>query len=119
LRFLLDEMYPPAVAEALRVRGHDAVGVVERAELRSMSDSDVFATAQRERRAVVTENVPDFVPIANDHDARGASHYGLVLVHPGNYPRGNRRTIGAMVTALDALASRHPDDDPTGLREWL
>ena len=111
-------MYPASIAEGLRACGHDAIAVVERPELRNVSDAEVFAAARQERRAVVTENVSDFVPIANDHDARGSFHHGLVLVPASNYPRGNRRTIGAMATALDALASRHPDDDPTNIREW-
>jgi hypothetical protein len=119
LRLLLDEMYPAGIAEGLRARGHDAVAVVERPELRNLSDAEVFAAAQRERRAVVTENVADFVPITNAQDARGDAHHGLVLVHARKYPRGDRRSIGAMVTALDALASRYPADDPANMREWL
>jgi hypothetical protein len=119
LRLLLDEMSAKAIADGLRARGHDTVAVVERPELRSSSDAEVFAAAQREGRAVISGNVPDFVPIAGDHDAVGQAHYGLVLVHPRKYPRGNPRTIGAMVTALDALASRHPADLPTSMREWL
>ncbi len=119
MRLLLDEMYPAAIADGLRARGHDAAAVVERPELRSSADADVFAAAQRERRTVVTENVSDFLPLAGDHDARGEAHHGLVLVQGRKYPRGNRRTIGAMVTALDALAGRHPADDATNIREWL
>jgi Domain of unknown function (DUF5615) len=119
LKLLLDEMYPSAIADGLRARGHDAIAVVERPELRNLSDADVFAAAQHERRAVVSENVPDFVPIANDHDARGQAHHGLVLVHARSYPRGNPRTIGAMVKALDTLAKRYPANEPTSLREWV
>jgi hypothetical protein len=119
LKLLLDEMYPSSIAGGLRARGHDAVAVVERPELRNLSDPDLFAAAQSELRAVVTENVADYVRIADDHDARGEGHHGLVLAHPGKYPRGNRRTVGAMVTALDALAQRFPSDEPTSLRTWL
>lgn len=117
MKLLLDEMHSKGIADGLR--GHDAVAVVERPELRNVSDPDVFAAAQGERRTVASENVPDFVPIANDHDARGQAHHGLVLVHQRRYPRGNPRTIGVMVTALDALASRYPADDATSMREWL
>jgi hypothetical protein len=112
-------MYPASITEGLRAAGHDALAVVERPELRNLSDSDVFAAAQRERRAVVTENVSDFVPIANEYDGRGEAHHGVVLVHARNYPRGKQHTIGAMVTALGALAGRHPGEAPTSLREWL
>lgn len=119
MRLLLDEMYPPTIAAGLRRRGVDAVAMTERPELRNMPDPELFAAAQAERRVVVTENIRDFVLIANDHDARGVVHYGLVLVNPGIYPRGSRRTIGAMVTALGGLCSDIPHEDPTSLRHWL
>lgn len=119
MRLLLDEMYPAAIAAGLRRRGVDAVAVTERPELRNMPDPELFTAAQAERRAVVTENVRDFVPIANDHDARAVAHHGLVLVHPAAYPRGSRRTIGAMVTALAALCRDISHEDPTSLRHWL
>jgi hypothetical protein len=119
LKLLLDEMYPASIAEGLRARGRDAVAIVERPELRNLPDPDVFAAAQAERRAVVTENVADYVPIANGLDARGEVHHGLVLVHPGTYPRGRSRTIGAMVTALEELARRFPRAEATSLRAWL
>jgi hypothetical protein len=119
LKLLLDEMYPASIADGLRARRQDAVAVVERAELRGISDAEVFAAAQAERRAVVTENVSDYVPIANEHDIRGTSHHGLVLVDPARYPRGKPRTIGRMVRALDALAGRFPSAEPTSVRTWL
>jgi hypothetical protein len=115
LRLLLDEKYPSAVAERLRARGHDVVAVTERPELRSLTDPDVFMVSQRERRAVVTENVADFVEIADRLDERGQPHFGLVLIDPANYRRGHPRTIGRMVTQLDQLLRDHPDDRPTSL----
>jgi hypothetical protein len=119
LKLLLDEMYPSSIAEGLRDRGHDAVAVTERVELHSLADADLFAAAQREQRAVVTENVRDFAPIANDYDGRRQAHHGLVLVYAGKHPRGDPRTVGAMVTALDALALRYTADEANSLREWL
>ena len=119
MRLLFDEMYSSAVAEQLRGRGHDAEAVTERAELRALADTDIFALAQPERRAVVTENIDDFSIIANGYDQRGQAHHGLVLVQPGSYPRGNPGTIGRMVTALDRLLGEHPVDTPTSLRHWL
>jgi predicted nuclease of predicted toxin-antitoxin system len=119
LRLLLDEMYPAAVAEQLRARGHDVVAVTARAELRSLPDDAAFATAQQERRAVVTENIGDFSSIADAADTRGQANHGLVLVDPAKYPRGNRRTIGRMVTQLDRLLNEHRQGKPTSLRLWL
>ena len=119
LRFLLDEMYPHAIAEGLRRRGHDAVAVTERPDLRTLADGDLFTVAQGERRAVVTENVADFTPLAGSYDARGTAHFGVVLIPAGTCPRGSPRTIGRMVSALDRLAGRFVADQPTSLRHWL
>jgi predicted nuclease of predicted toxin-antitoxin system len=118
LKLLLDEMYPAAIAEQLRERGHDTVAATERAELRALADTDIFALAQQERRAVVTENVADFSMIADVYDQRGQAHHGIVLVPAGRYPRGNPRTIGKMVKALDELAGEQVAA-PTSPRHWL
>jgi Domain of unknown function (DUF5615) len=119
LRLLLDEMYPAAVVEQLRQRGHDIDAVTARAELRSLADGDVFAPAQLERRAVVTENIRDFSSLAGTADQRGRAHHGLVLVDPGKYRRGSRRTIGRLVTQLDRLLNDNPHDDAASSRHWL
>ena len=119
MRFLLDEMYPASIAEGLRARDHDAVAVVERMELRNTPDADLFALAQAEKRAVVTENVGDFVVLANAYDGRGDAHYGIIFVHARRYQRVRPKTIGAMVTALDALASAVSGEQATSLRHWL
>ncbi len=119
MRLLVDEMYPPTIAEQLRLRGHDVVAVTARPELRALADPDVFAAAQEERRAVVTENIGDFARIADSHDQRGRQHFGLVLLDPAKYARGSPQTVGRMVTALDVLLKAHPRDDPTSLRHWL
>jgi uncharacterized protein DUF5615 len=119
LKVLLDEMYTSAIAEQLRDRGRDAEAVTERPELRARSDRDLFALAQSEQRAVVTENIDDFSVIADDYDQRGQAHFGLVLVPPGSYPRSSPATIGRMVTALDRLLGEHPGDMPRSLRRWL
>jgi predicted nuclease of predicted toxin-antitoxin system len=119
LKLLLDEMYPPAIAEQLLRRGHDAHAVAARAELRTLPDAEIFAVAQHEQRIVVTENIDDFSAIADSHDRRGQTHHGLILVTPRRYPRGNPRTIGQMVTALAKLLDEQPGTTPTSLRHWL
>jgi hypothetical protein len=119
LKLLIDEMYPPSIAEQLRDRGRDVHAVTERQELRALADSDIFALAQQEQRAVVTENIADFSVIAGGYDQRGQTHHGLVLVAPGSYPRGRRGTIGRMVTELDRVLGEHPDTAPASLRYWL
>jgi len=112
-------MYPAVLADQLRSRGHDVSAVAERPELRSLPDADVFAVAQQERRAVVTENIADFSPIVDGADQRGEDFFGLVLIDPVKYPRGRRRTVGRLVTELDLLLREHPGDRATSLRHWL
>jgi len=119
LKLLIDEMYQPSIAEQLRDRGQDVQAVTERPELRALADTDIFALAQQQQRAVVIENVADFSIIASGYDQRGQAHHGLVLVAPGSYPRGRRGTIGRMVTELGRLLDEHPDMAPTSLRHWL
>lgn len=119
MRLLIDEMYPPAIAEQLRDRRHDVDAVTERPELRALADADILAVAQQEQRAVVTENIDDFSVIADSYDQRGHPHFGLVLVPPSSYPRGNPGTIGRMVTELDRLLSEHPDATAMSSRYWL
>ena len=119
MRLLIDEMYPAAVAEQLRRRGHDAVAVTERKELRSLADSAIFAEGQTDRRDVVTENVGDFVPLAEEADQRGRAHHGLVLIDPARFPRGQRRTIGRLVKELERLMAEFPGEEATSARHRL
>jgi Domain of unknown function (DUF5615) len=118
LRLLLDEMLPHTIAEELRRRGHDVEAVTQRAELRALPDSEIFATAQQELRAVVTENIADFSDIADSHDRRGQAHHGLVLVDPGKYQRGHPRTVGRLLTELDRLLREHEGEEAKSLRHW-
>ena len=119
MRLLVDDMHPAAVAEQLRRRGHDVVAATERKDLRGLSDPAIFAEAQADRRAVVTENVADFVPLAEQADQRGRAHHGLVLVDPAKFPRGQRRTVGSLVRELGPLMTEFPGDEATSARHWL
>ncbi|HET9016643.1 MAG TPA: DUF5615 family PIN-like protein, partial [Thermomicrobiaceae bacterium] len=103
------ELWPPTIAVALRRRGHDVVAVAERAELRGQPDAMTFAVAQAEGRAVLTESVIDFLPLAAERLARGDAHAGLVLTSRRRFPRSDPRTLGRLVNALDALLSSRAD----------
>ncbi|HEY2767094.1 MAG TPA: DUF5615 family PIN-like protein [Solirubrobacteraceae bacterium] len=119
MRLLIDEMYPPVIAERLRELGHDVSAVTERLELRGLADIEIFAVAQQEQRAVVTENIADFSVIADGYDERARNHHGLVLVPPGSYRRGNPRTVGRIVVALERRLSESPETNATSPRHWL
>lgn len=118
MKLLLDEMYPP-VAEQLRRRGHDVDAVVEAAALRGQPDAEVFSAAQDARRAVVTENVRDFVPLAAEYAGVDRGHHGLILLDASTYPRGSSRTVGRMVTALERLLGRRPGEPADSFVHWL
>ena len=119
MRLLIDQMYPPRLAEQLRRRGADVVAVSESAEWRSLADADIFALAQTDRRAIVTENIGDFVALADAAEQRRSDHFGLVLLDPAKFPRGRDNTIGRMVRLLLELLAETADDTPQSVRHWL
>jgi hypothetical protein len=97
--FLIDEMFPAAVALLLReTYGHDAVHVTE-IGLRAADDAQVAAAARAQGRAVVTENVADF---AAERDVV------LVFVLKKNLPPGGGQAA-ALAKALDHWAQDHPE----------
>lgn len=93
-------MYPYAIAEQLRARGHDVVATTERPELRGVTDRQLFAAAQADRRALVTDDT-GFRQVEAEYRARGDSHRGVVFTSNRRFPRGRPRTVGALVRALD------------------
>lgn len=121
MKQLLDEMFPAAIAERLRDgHGHDVVAVCERQWLRGRPDDEVFASAQDEERAVVTENVSDYRLLGHQWEAAGRVHHGLVFTTNRRYPRHHPGTIGGLVTALAALLDAEPEPALPSSREiWL
>jgi hypothetical protein len=109
VKLLLDEHYSPAIARQLRTRGHDVVAVAERADLVSLSDDDLRRMAQ-ERRAIMTNNVKDFMPLANRAAQGDDDHYGLLFTSDKSLPRRSD-AIGRVVDALDAFQQRHQTED--------
>jgi hypothetical protein len=109
VKLLLDEHYSPAIARQLRTRGHDVVAVAERADLVSLSDDDLRRMAQ-ERRAIMTNNVKDFMPLANRAAQGDDDHYGLLFTSDKSMPRRSD-AIGRVVDALDAFLQRHQSED--------
>jgi Domain of unknown function (DUF5615) len=98
---LLDEMLSGAIAEQLRC-GHDVTAVVEDPALVALPDDEILAAAAAGRRALVTANIKDFVPLDQRYKASGRTHAGLVLVSAKTFPQ-DRTFIGAVVGALNKL----------------
>ena len=117
MRVLLDEHFSPEIARQLRDRGHDAVAVREQSDIRGLSDRDVLALATAQRRAVVTENVADFIELHRAAIITHTSHFGLIFTSPRQFPR-TRRAIGRLVRALEAWLSVHPSSDDLRDQTW-
>lgn len=117
MRLLLDEMIGPRVAAELRTHALDVVSVVERMDLRALSDEAVLEFACTEQRILVTRNVGDFARLHHHWLAQGRLHAGLVLVAEQSFPQ-NRNLIGALVRAL-ALAAADGELPPAGELRFL
>lgn len=119
MKLLVDEMYDPDIAEALRALGYDAVHASERAELKSADDEIVFSVAQAEERVIFTNNVRDFMPIVNKALQGDADFHGIIFSNDKSLPRtkSNTQTIA---TLLQELLERHAEVDalPAGVH-WL
>ena len=115
MRLLLDEQLSPTIAEQLRSRGHDVVSAVD-AGVAGIADEQVLASAARDRRAVVTNNIKDFRPMHADYLRTSTAHHGIVYVPSGKY--GLRRDqLGSLITALHELLVQSPADDSMCDRE--
>ena len=110
MKLLLDEHYSPKVAAELRKRRHDVVCAQERDDLRGLGDRELWAFASAEGRALMTENVADFMPLVREAAADGTRHFGIVFTSPRSLPRGPR-TIGLYVKRLGSFLRDHPADD--------
>lgn len=119
MKLLLDEMFPAAIARAMRAAGYDVIAVQEDSDLREMSDAALFAAAQRLERTVVTENVKDFLPLDAESHTQTQPHWGLVLTTNQTFPRHRDRFIGAMTRALGHLLDEQPAHSPVSAIHWL
>ncbi|MDG4829352.1 DUF5615 family PIN-like protein [Solwaraspora sp. WMMD1047] len=114
---MLDEMFSPAIAVALRDRGHTVISVAERLDLRTMTDHEVFALAAAERAWLLTENVQDFRPILLQALQAGAATPCLLFTSSRTVPR-SRKQIGTLIDALDAWLVTGPPSPPI-TEDWL
>jgi hypothetical protein len=116
VKALLDEQLSAQIAVLLREAGHDVVAVAERDDLLGQSDRVIFETASSEGRAVVTNNIKDFRPLAAEWWAQGRIHAGLILL-----PSSRTRTRAAVATLADgigAILRAHPDGVAGG-EHWI
>lgn len=108
MKVLVDEMYPAAVAEALRAAAIEATTVAN-LRLAGATDPEVFGAAVAGDYAVLTENVGDFAQIAAEHSTPGGHHNGLLVALSSRF---SRRLAGLrpLVAAVEAIAGEQIED---------
>lgn len=116
MKALLDEQLSPEIAVLLRRDGHDVDAVADRDDLVGQSDRVVFEVAGSEDRAVVTNNIKDFRPLAAERLAQGRSHAGLILL-PSARSR-TRTAIGVLAAAIAEVLRENPNGIP-GSERWI
>ena len=122
MRLLLDEVISASVAVQLRERGHDVVAVQDAAlaHLRGIDDAVLLDHAVHERRAVVTDNVPDLSRCHARRLEAGLTHFGLLLVTNETFPRHRHDLfVSRVLAALEHELEAHPGDDDSSWIRWL
>jgi hypothetical protein len=108
---LLDEMLSDTIAQQLRAKGHDVLSVVADPALVSLPDDQILGHATAARRALVTANIKDFMPLDAEYRAGGHDHAGLILISAKAFSQ-NRAFTAAITSTLLALldsTSQIPD----------
>lgn len=108
MKLLLDEMYPPALAETLRAAGMEVSTVAERG-LAGRSDADILAAAVREGYVLLTENVSDFGRIVAERLTAGGHHPGVLIALSSRFSR-RPKGIPKIAVAISALADEPLED---------
>jgi predicted nuclease of predicted toxin-antitoxin system len=116
VRAILDEQLSPQITVLLRKADHDVDAVADRDDLVGRSDRFILEVACREERAVVTNNIKDFRPLAAEWLAQGRVHAGLILL-PSTTTR-SRNAIAAVASAIESVLRDHPDG-LSGSERWI
>jgi predicted nuclease of predicted toxin-antitoxin system len=106
VRWLIDEMLPPAAAAELNRLGHDAAHVNELG-LAGQPDPVVFDVAVAQARTVVTENIADYAALVEARVRHDEPCVPVVFVHKRDLPRR-----GALAAHLAARLGRWADANP-------
>ena len=103
MKILLDEMYPPGLASALRRYGIETSMVADQG-LAGRPDVDVLAAAATDGYVLLTENVSDFSRLAAELLAAGGHHSGVMIALSSRFsrrPNGNPYLASVVATFPD------------------
>lgn len=120
MKLLIDEMYPPTLAAAVRKIGHDVTSILDNPATRGLSDDAVYAFAVSQRRSLVTENAADFLAVLRQEVSAGRAAASLIVTTNRAFPRHSNAFIGRLARAVARFCDSHPDDDQqAGAVHWL
>jgi indole-3-glycerol phosphate synthase len=108
---LLDEMFSGIIAEQLRAKGHNVLAVVADPALFGLADDQILAHASAAKRALVTANIKDFIPLDARYRAASQTHAGLILVSARTFPQ-DRTFTAAIISALSVLLDQPSQIQP-------
>jgi predicted nuclease of predicted toxin-antitoxin system len=89
---LLDEMFPVTIARQLSEMGCDTEAASARVDLRGSTDAEMLEIATQENRAIVTDNIQDFVQLSRTWIGQGRIHPGIILVSSKTFPMTRKRS---------------------------
>jgi hypothetical protein len=113
VKIYLDEDVHDFIADALRLRGWDALTTVE-AGNRSKSDPDQIHFATEQGFAIVTYNVQDYPRLHYELINAGSTHAGIIVA-PQQDPR---RNIRALFNLLSSVPVEKMKDQLVYLSNW-
>jgi hypothetical protein len=118
VKLLLDEMHAPSIATELISEASDVVAVAAQPHLRGMADQELLAYATTEQRALVTENVADFMPLATQWASEHKAHSGLIFTSPKRFRRATLAYPGNLIASLREFLTDPPIDGESWIW-WL
>ena len=101
-------MHAPGIADRLTEESCDVVAVGAESALRGMTDEDLLTYATNDERALVTENVADFMPIAAQRAGANKAHTGLIFTNPKRFNRATLAYSGNVIAALREFLTSPP-----------
>ena len=104
-------MISPRIAHELRARGYDVDAVKRyRPDLEGLPDREIIRRIAKETRAVVTNNVIDFLPIHDRALVTGEDHFGMIFTYDSTVSR-TKAAIPRWVSMLEGFLREHPEED--------
>lgn len=113
IKIYLDEDVHTFIAQALRLRGWEAL-TTEEAQRRGCDDLDQISFATNNGYALFTYNVSDFPRLHYEIVTRGDTHSGIIVGTREN----PRRNVSALLNILSNLSAEALRDQLLYLNNW-